>query len=64
MKDRKRRVEGQIVRGEASQQLKTVLADYLLLFKEWVVDYGKIILPVLLLVFVVATIWISLGARG
>ncbi|MBP5152038.1 MAG: SH3 domain-containing protein [Lachnospiraceae bacterium] len=64
MKDRKRRVNGQIIRGEASQQLKTVLADYLLLFKEWVVDYGKIILPVLLLAFVVVTIWISLGARG
>lgn len=35
----------------------------LLLFKEWITDYGKIVLPLMLLILVVVTVIISLNAR-
>lgn len=37
--------------------------DYLLLFKEWITDYGKIILPSILLILVSITVVVSLNQR-
>ncbi|MCR4728805.1 MAG: SH3 domain-containing protein [Lachnospiraceae bacterium] len=63
MKKNKSRMSGRVVRSEASQQLKYVMADNLRYFKEWFSDYLKFILPVALLILVSVTLVISLGAR-
>ncbi len=48
---------------EAFHQVTGTIKDYLLFFKEWITDYGKIILPILLLILVSVTVVISLNAR-
>lgn len=62
--DNKRRMQERVVRQEASQRLKNVIVDYILFIKEWLTDYGKIILPVSLFILVSVTFIISLGARN
>lgn len=42
---------------------KNSAKEDLLLFKEWITDYGKIVLPLMLLILVVVTVIISLNAR-
>lgn len=49
---------------EVWHSVRLVLADYFLLFKEWITDYGKVILPMILLVLVSATVVISLNAKS
>ncbi|MCR5279739.1 MAG: SH3 domain-containing protein [Lachnospiraceae bacterium] len=56
--------EDRRIRAEASQQLKNLIVDYVLLAKEWLTDYGKIFLPIALFILVSATFAISLGARS
>lgn len=60
----KRRLNGRRVRAEATHQLKGIIEDHLLLTKEWLVDYGKVILPAALLVLVSVTSVLSLNARS
>ena len=43
--------------------LRVVLKDYAELVKEWLVDYGKVILPLILIVCVFITVVIALKAR-
>ncbi len=48
---------------ETVQRIKNTTKDDLLWFKEWITDYGKIILPLMLLILVSATVVVSLNAR-
>lgn len=48
---------------EVCQGLKVVISDYLLLLKEWLIDYGKVFLPLLLLILVGITVFVSVNAR-
>lgn len=49
---------------ESETSIKNVIKDYFLLVREWVTDYGKIVLPVVLLILVCITVMISLNARA
>lgn len=42
---------------------ENISKDYFLLFREWVSDFGKIVLPIALLILVCITVYISLNAR-
>ena len=48
---------------EKLHRLSTVMQDYFMLFKEWASDYGKVIMPIMLLLLVSVTVLISLNAR-
>lgn len=48
---------------ESVSQFNSVVKDDLLLFKEWITDIGKVLLPILLVGLVVVTVLISLNAR-
>lgn len=49
---------------EVIRAIYAVVLDYLTLFKEWITDYGKVILPIVLLALVSATVFISFNARA
>ncbi len=61
---RKKNSRDHISVKEIAHQLGLVFKDYLLLFKEWITDYGKVFLPVLLLILVCITVTLSLNARS
>ncbi len=48
---------------ETFHKAVSVISDYILLFKEWLTDYGKVFLPVTLLLLVAVTALVSLNAR-
>lgn len=48
---------------EGMRLIRADLADRLMLFKEMIADYGKFILPILLLILVAGTVIFSLSAR-
>ncbi|MCQ2523475.1 MAG: SH3 domain-containing protein [Lachnospiraceae bacterium] len=63
--DRKRKSEltDHISVKDKARVISLVLKDYLMLFKEWLIDYGKVILPIILLICVSITVMVSLTAR-
>lgn len=60
----KKKSKDHISAKEVWHSVRLVMADYFLLFKEWITDYGKVILPMILLVLVSATVVISLNAKS
>jgi len=60
---KKKELRDHISYKEMAHQTKNYIKDDLLLFKEWITDYGKIILPGILLILVSITVVISLNAR-
>ncbi len=42
---------------------RAAFRDYLMLFKEWLTDYGKVFLPIVLLGVAIVTVFFALGAR-
>lgn len=49
---------------DSFQMLKSATSDYVMLVKEWITDYGKIILPLALVAAIVITIGVALNARS
>lgn len=63
-KDTKKKLRDHVSTKEILHSVRLVIADYFLLFKEWITDYGKVILPMILLVLVSATVVVSLNAKS
>ncbi len=49
---------------ESVASVRSGLVDILILIKEWITDYGRVILPIILLICIGATALISLTARS
>lgn len=61
--NKKKKMHDSLSFKEVMGLLKTSLKDHLLFFKEWIADYGKIFLPLMLLILVSVTVVVSLNAR-
>ena len=59
----KKNLKDHISFKEVLHNISTTLKDDLLYFKEWISDYGKIFLPLTLLILVSITVVVSLNAR-
>ncbi len=49
---------------EGMTELKTSAADFSILFKEWITDYGRVFLPIVLLICVLVTFFVAFNARS
>lgn len=63
--DRKRKSElsDHVSIKDQAHHVESAFKDYLLLVKEWLIDYGKVILPLVVIGSVIVTVVIALNAR-
>lgn len=59
----KKKMKDSVSFKDTMHAVKLVFEDYAELVKEWLIDYGKIVLPSILLVFISITVIVALGAR-
>ena len=59
----KKNLKDHISFKEVLHNISSSIKDNLLYFKEWISDYGKIFLPLSLLILVSVTVIVSLNAR-